>query len=46
MGGHQAFDRRGRSDWELYERRGKSWKLIGLIMPEHKDTGFITLVND
>jgi hypothetical protein len=31
---------------ELYERRGKSWKLIGLIKPEHKATGFITLVND
>jgi hypothetical protein len=31
---------------ELYERRGKRWKLIGLIKPEHKATGFITLVDD
>lgn len=31
---------------ELYERRGKSWKLIGLIKPEHKASGLITLVAD
>ena len=31
---------------ELYERRGRNWKLIGLIKPEHKATGFVTLVND
>ncbi len=31
---------------ELYERRGKSWKLIGLIKPENKASGRVTLVND
>jgi hypothetical protein len=31
---------------ELYERRGKQWKLIGHIKPENKATGVITLVND
>jgi hypothetical protein len=31
---------------ELYERRGKHWKLIGLIKPEDKATGRITPVND
>jgi hypothetical protein len=31
---------------ELYARHGKSWKLIGLIRPEDKATGFITLVDD
>lgn len=30
---------------ELYERRGKHWKLIGLIKPENKATGVITLVD-
>jgi hypothetical protein len=31
---------------ELYERRGKHWKLIGLIKPEDKDRGRITPVDD
>jgi hypothetical protein len=31
---------------ELYERRGKRWKLIGLIKPENKATGIITRVDD
>jgi hypothetical protein len=31
---------------ELYERRGKQWKLIGLIKPENKATGVITLVDN
>jgi hypothetical protein len=31
---------------ELYERRGKNWKLIGLIKPEHKARGQITPVDD
>jgi hypothetical protein len=31
---------------ELYERRGKHWKLIGFIKPEDKDSGFITLINE
>jgi hypothetical protein len=31
---------------ELYERRGKTWKLIGLIQSEHKASGEITFVND
>jgi hypothetical protein len=31
---------------ELYERRGKTWKLIGLIKPEDKARGEITFVND
>jgi hypothetical protein len=31
---------------ELYERRGKHWKLIGLIKPEDKARGFITSVDD
>lgn len=31
---------------ELYERRGKSWKLIGLIKLEHKASGVITRAND
>jgi hypothetical protein len=29
---------------EVYERQGKSWKLIGYIQPEDKDSGFITPV--
>jgi hypothetical protein len=29
---------------ELYERRGKSWKLIGLIKPENKASGQVTRV--
>jgi proteasome lid subunit RPN8/RPN11 len=29
---------------EVYERRGKSWALIGIIKPEHKATGTITAV--
>jgi len=31
---------------ELYERREKQWKLIGLIKPENKATGVITLVDN
>jgi hypothetical protein len=31
---------------ELYERRGKSWKLIGLIKAEHKASGLVTRVDD
>ena len=31
---------------ELYERRGKSWKLIGHIKAEHKASGRVTRVND
>ena len=31
---------------ELYERRGKTWKLIGLIQPENKASGAITRVDD
>jgi hypothetical protein len=31
---------------ELYERRGKTWKLIGLIKPENKASGRVTFVND
>jgi hypothetical protein len=31
---------------ELYERRGKTWKLIGLIKPEHKASGEVTLVDN
>jgi hypothetical protein len=31
---------------ELYERRGRRWKLIGLIKPENKGTGWITRVDD
>lgn len=31
---------------ELYERRGKSWKLIGLIKPENKASGRVTRVNE
>jgi len=31
---------------ELYERRGKKWKLIGLIKAENKATGVITLVDN
>jgi hypothetical protein len=31
---------------ELYERRGKSWKLIGLIKPQDKASGRITFVDD
>lgn len=30
---------------EVYERRGKSWILIGIIKPEHKATGIITPVD-
>ena len=29
---------------ELYERQGKSWKLIGYILPEDKDRGYVTPV--
>jgi hypothetical protein len=29
---------------EVYERRGKSWLLIGIIKPEHKAAGIITPV--
>ncbi|HYO53152.1 hypothetical protein [Archangium sp.] len=31
---------------ELYERRGRSWKLVGYIMPENKETGWITPVEE
>jgi hypothetical protein len=31
---------------ELYERRGKSWKLIGLIKPENKASGRVTRVTE
>ncbi|MDY7225940.1 hypothetical protein [Hyalangium rubrum] len=31
---------------ELYERRGKQWKLIGFIKLEHKATGVITRADD
>jgi hypothetical protein len=31
---------------ELYERRGKSWKLIGLIKPEDKASGRVTRVDE
>ncbi|WP_224247491.1 hypothetical protein [Hyalangium gracile] len=31
---------------ELYERREKTWKLIGLIKPENKASGRVTLVTD
>jgi hypothetical protein len=31
---------------ELYERRGQSWLLIGIIKPEHKSTGIITPVDE
>ena len=31
---------------ELYERRGKSWKLIGLIKPENKASGRVTRVDE
>ncbi|HVG62816.1 MAG TPA: hypothetical protein VNA24_29890 [Hyalangium sp.] len=31
---------------ELYERRGKSWKLIGLIQPENKARGRVTRVDE
>lgn len=31
---------------ELYERRGTSWKLIGLIQPENKASGRVTRVNE
>jgi hypothetical protein len=27
---------------ELYERQGKSWKLVGHILPEDKSTGHVT----
>lgn len=29
---------------EVYERQAKSWKLVGFIKPENKDTGTITFV--
>ncbi len=29
---------------ELFERQEKQWKLIGLIQPEDKDTGYVTSV--
>ncbi|HYO54589.1 hypothetical protein [Archangium sp.] len=29
---------------EVHERQGGSWKLIGYIQPENKDSGFITPV--
>ena len=31
---------------EVYERRGKSWKLIGFIKPEDKASGHVTPVNN
>jgi hypothetical protein len=30
---------------ELYERRGKAWKLIGLLKPEDKAAGIVTTVD-
>ncbi|MFL5348380.1 MAG: hypothetical protein ACJ8AT_26590 [Hyalangium sp.] len=29
---------------EVYERRGKTWKLVGIIKPADKGTGFVTPV--
>jgi hypothetical protein len=29
---------------ELYERRGKSWRLVGIVRPENKETGKVTEV--
>ncbi len=37
---YKSDDRPG----ELYERQGKTWKLIGYIMPEDKATGHVTYV--
>ena len=31
---------------EVYERRGKSWRLIGIIKPENKPYGIVTPVNE
>jgi hypothetical protein len=31
---------------ELYERRGKTWKLIGYIKVEDKAKGTLTLINE
>jgi hypothetical protein len=31
---------------EVYERQGKTWKLIGLIKPEDKEYGIITPIHD
>jgi hypothetical protein len=31
---------------EVYERQGKSWKLVGIIKPEDKPYGIITAVDD
>ncbi|HEX8440837.1 hypothetical protein [Archangium sp.] len=39
---HLYEDRPG----EIYVRNGKSWKLIGLIKPEHKEDGIITALDD
>jgi hypothetical protein len=32
----------GNRPGELYERQGKSWKLVGHILPEDKRTGYVT----
>jgi hypothetical protein len=31
---------------EVYERQGKTWKLIGIIKPEDKEYGIITPIRD
>jgi hypothetical protein len=31
---------------ELYERQGKSWRLVGFIMPEDKESGYVTPAGD
>ncbi|RKH32990.1 hypothetical protein D7Y13_07435 [Corallococcus praedator] len=31
---------------EVYERRGKSWALIGIVKPEHKAVGLMTSVEE
>ena len=31
---------------EVYERQGKTWKLVGIIKPEHKDRGIMTAVDE
>ncbi|WP_233582556.1 hypothetical protein [Corallococcus sp. CA053C] len=31
---------------EVYERRGKSWALIGIVKPEHKGVGLMTAVDE
>lgn len=31
---------------ELYGRQGKSWRLVGHILPEDKELGYVTPVGD